>query len=338
MASKLIFTKDFSQLKDVLSSLGGTWDESQPTKKVLRIGRGIMNWFETTGTLQFQGVEAESNELEAKVRAVLLPPVNPPEPSAEKSQSDEPKAATKTVRVINQAAADYLAGKFSNSEVVIGIVSAVGTDTGRVVTPLASRLERYGYKVQKIKVSELLGKTPSPKPPEFDRIRSLMGAGDKLREASKRNSILAAGAAAQIKGLRDTTHPKAAYIINSLKRPEEVELLRRIYGEAFFLIGIHADEKRRLSYLEDQGVKPDQAVELTRIDEEEAGDYGQRTRDTYHLSDFFINLGKNDDQVTNTVKRFLDLMFADPYRNPTFDEFAMFMVPRYFQWVSSTGG
>jgi len=69
----------------------------------------------------------------------------------------------------------------------------------------------------------------------------------------------------------------------------------------------------------------DQAVELTRIDEDENAPHGQRTRDTYHLSDFFINLGKNDDQVKSTVMRFLELIFSNPYRNPTFDEFAMFM-------------
>jgi len=43
------------------------------------------------------------------------------------------------------------------------------------------------------------------------------------------------------------------------------------------------------------------------------------------LSDFFISLGKNDDQVKNTVQRFLELLFSNPFRSPTFDEFAMFM-------------
>ena len=29
--------------------------------------------------------------------------------------------------------------------------------------------------------------------------------------------------------------------------------------------------------------------------------------------------------MANTLQRFLDLIFSDPYKNPTFDEFAMFM-------------
>ena len=67
MATKLIFTKEFSQLKDALAPIGGTWDESQPTKKVLRLEGGVMNWFESTGTLQFQGKDAGRDTLEGKV-------------------------------------------------------------------------------------------------------------------------------------------------------------------------------------------------------------------------------------------------------------------------------
>ena len=328
MATKIVFTKDFEKLKEILSPLGGAWDESQGSRKVLRVGRGVMNWFETTGTLQFQGVEAERDALESKVRKLLTPDAQPPEKPSAVEQTAEPTTTSASFSVVNTGidrdASNYLAGTFANSEVVVGIVSAVGTDSDRVITALDTRLQRYGYRVLKIRVSDLTGAKPSGTS-EFVRIKTLMSAGDTLRNRSQRNSILAAGAAAKIKELRKTSHPKTAYIINSLKRPEEVELLRRIYGEAFFLIGIHADEKRRLSFLEEKGIKIEQATELTRIDEEEAGTFGQRTRDTYHLSDFFINLGKNDDHVKNTVKRFLDLMFADPYRNPTFDEFAMFM-------------
>lgn len=92
------------------------------------------------------------------------------------------------------------------------------------------------------------------------------------------------------------------------------------------MFGIHADEKRRRTYLvEDKSLTQVQADELIRIDEDEKIEHGQRTRDTFHLSDFFISLGKNDDQVKNTVQRFLELLFSNPFRNPTFDEFAMFM-------------
>lgn len=326
MAIKLIFTKDFPQLKDALTSIGGNWDETQPTKKVLRHDGGVMNWFESTGTLQFQGKETARDTLEAKVKDLLYPQTQSPftPETTVRFIEAEPKHGPPTAHVNNLDAAQYLQGTFANSEVIIGIVSAVGTDATRVTRPLTDRIQRYGYKVKEIRVSELTGVMIPSGTPEYVRIKSLMAAGDKMRE--KNNSILAAGVASKVKGLRDSTYRKTAYIINSLKHPDEVEMLRRIYGEAFFLIGIHADEKRRLAYLQDdRGLTSKEAVELTRIDEDEDVKHGQRTRDTFHLSDFFINLGKNDDQVKNTVKRFLELIFAHPYRNPTFDEFAMFM-------------
>ena len=75
--------------------------------------------------------------------------------------------------------------------------------------------------------------------------------------------------------------------------PDEVETLRKIYGQGFYLFGIHADKKRRLYYLtNDKGLTDEQAIELTAIDEDEKITYGHRTRDTYHLADFFINFGK----------------------------------------------
>jgi hypothetical protein len=142
-----------------------------------------------------------------------------------------------------------------------------------------------------------------------------MGKGDELRKTAKNNAILAYGSAKLIKKARTGDNKKKAYIINSLKHPDEVETLRKISGQGFYLFGIHSDKKRRLHYLtNDKGLTVTQATQLTDIDEDEKIPHGQRTRDTYHLSDFFINFGKNDDQVKNTIQRFLELIFSHPYK------------------------
>ncbi len=54
---KSIFTGTYVQLKEKLSSINGEWYESQPNKRVLRLNGGVMNWFESTGTIQFQGMD-----------------------------------------------------------------------------------------------------------------------------------------------------------------------------------------------------------------------------------------------------------------------------------------
>lgn len=323
---KLIFTENYERLKEKLSSVEGEWDESQPNKKVLRRNDGVMNWYETTGTIQFQGKQESRNELEKLVLVALNPErkLTYEEPACKRN--NEPiKDEHIPVEATDQSfAIKYLKGKFENSEIIIGIVSAVGTETPRVITPLTDRLKHFGYETIEIKVSSLLGAGSATT--EYDRIKGLMEAGDSLRESTKNNAILAYGTTKLINERRNEKNAKRAFIVNSLKHPDEVETLRKIYGQGFYLFGIHADKKRRLHYLtNDKNLTDDQAVELTAIDEDEKVSHGQRTRDTYHLSDFFINFGKNDDQVKNTIQRFLELIFSHPYKNPTFDEFAMFM-------------
>lgn len=320
-----IFTGSYVQLKDKLSSINGDWDESQPNKKVLRLNGGVMNWFESTGTIQFQGKDTPRLQLENKVLSLINPghtPIAIPEPPITTEPAAQGESSSANSESVGKA---YLNNRFDNSEIIIGIVSAVGTETLRVITPLRDRLTHFGYHTEEIKVSSLLiGSTHDTG--EYSRIKNLMSAGDARRETSKNNAILAYGAAKLIAQSRNSDKQKRAYIINSLKHPDEVEALRKIYGQGFYLFGIHADKKRRLHYLiNDKNMTDKQAIELTEVDEDEKVTHGQRTRDTYHLADFYINFGKNDDQVKNTIQRFLELIFAHPYKNPTFDEFAMFM-------------
>jgi len=323
---KIIYTSDFSGLKDKLSGLSGEWDESQANKKVFRLSGGIMNWYESTGTIQFQGKEKDKSSLESQVKTLLYPDEYPASEVHHAPEEPRQEESPETKKGNTKVESQYLAGMFTDSEIIIGIVSAVGTEVTRVITPLKDRLKGFGYEVIEIKVSSLLSGVKESK--EYDRIKHLMTKGDSLRKESKNNAILAYGAAKLINEKRKSigSTKKIAYIINSLKHPEEVGVLRKIYGQGFYLFGIHADKKRRLHYLtHDKGLTAPQASELAEIDEDENVSHGQRTRDTYHLSDFFINFGKNDDYVKNTIQRFLELMFSHPYRNPTFDEFAMFM-------------
>jgi len=323
----LKFTGSFDDLKAILSSLDSDWDTSQPGKKVLRINGGVLNWFESTGTLQFQGKADSKTMLEQHISHLLYPDEypEPPEISKKIKSLSEVEQRINTPIQEDSIEKKYLEGTYTETELVIGIVNAVGTETRRVVEPLTNRLNNFGYDVKEIKVSSLLDVPSQPK--EYERIKLSMEKGDFLRKESNDNAILAAGAIKKIQESRGGSDPsKTVFLINSLKHPDEVALLRRVYSHGFFLLGIHSDEKRRTGYLvNDKGLGQQEAADLIKIDEDEAVTYGQRTRDTYHLSDFFVNLGRNEDQVKNTIQRFLDLLFSYPYSNPTFDEFAMFM-------------
>jgi deoxycytidylate deaminase len=112
---------------------------------------------------------------------------------------------------------------------------------------------------------------------------------------------------------------KTAHIITSLKRPEEVNTLRRIYGSGFFLIGLSASRAHRDLYFKERGMTS-VAPSLIEKDASEAREFGQQMRETFHLADVFVSMDGYSDQL----ERFLDVIFGSPKETPTREEQAMF--------------
>lgn len=233
---------------------------------------------------------------------------------------------------------ETLAKVHSQSELVIGLVGAVGTELKKVSEIIEERLKAFQYKCEEIRIShniiKSLMKVRYNTNDEYQRISKYMDSGNKARKISEDNAILALGAASLINYKRTSKSgyqerkqmPRQAYIIRSLKHPEEVQILRQIYSVGFYLIGVFSDEKRRIEYLtQDHGINRDKAREIIQRDEDENIDYGQRTRDTFHLSDFFVHADGQEEKLKKNIWRILDIIFGHPYKTPTFDEFAMFM-------------
>ncbi|HRZ84455.1 MAG TPA: cytidine deaminase, partial [Candidatus Hydrogenedentes bacterium] len=222
-----------------------------------------------------------------------------------------------------------LSGQLPGAELVIGLVGSVGADLQSLVPQISRCLKRYDYTTEVIRLSELISHVVEVPDlagaSEYTRIDTMMTLGNEARETSKDNAILAMVASAQIYGGRtdSSPRPRHAFVINSLKHPDEVNLLRRIYGNGFFLVGVYVDPKQRhTNLLKTKDMKDSEARALMQRDEAEGVPCGQRTRDTFHLSDFFIHL---DRTARQSLTRFFDVVFADPYRTPLFDEYAMFM-------------
>ncbi|ADG69426.1 CMP/dCMP deaminase zinc-binding protein [Planctopirus limnophila DSM 3776] len=220
-------------------------------------------------------------------------------------------------------------------ELMIGLLHAVGTDSDRFIRDLQKSLERASYTVEVIRVSsDVMSRMSGDNTPyksEYDRINKMMDAGNKSR-AEHGDSVLAQGVVANIYSRRlssnETIQPKqkAAFIISSLKRPEEVEFLRVTYPSGFLLIGVHQSEQDRRQELTRKGLSTEQVDRLLDRDADESEDpHGQRLRKTFHLADFFIDLSSNQSQLACDIDRIVDLWFGNPFQTPTFDEHAMFM-------------
>lgn len=224
----------------------------------------------------------------------------------------------------------------NDSELVIGLVAAVGTNLELLKISITEMLKAYSYEVREIRISKNIIKNFVEIPPSEDNFyisNQLMSAGNLLRKKSKNNAILSMAVSALISSSRDkddndmpTPNKRTAYLIHSLKHPDEVNLLREVYTNGFYLIGVYANEDRRIKYLVDHRyMSESEAKELILRDADEDDKWGQHTRDTYELSDFFVNFDNNYDRITNHLWRFFDLIFGRPNVSPTFDEYAMSM-------------
>jgi deoxycytidylate deaminase len=227
--------------------------------------------------------------------------------------------------------------EYPEAELVFGFVFPVGTDYSGVLLTLENYIKRFNYRPSVIKLSHFISAIQTKvetgvtldETNETRRIDTYMTVGDRLCELAESESFLVSAAVAEINRSRkrmggDTVEPlpKTVHILMSLKRPREVELLRSIYGAGFYLIGVFASEHDRLKYLtEDKNIPWRDALRLMKRDQDEDAAFGQRSRDTFQLSDVFIQL--KQDEYKEPLERFLDLVFGNPYITPGADEYAM---------------
>jgi hypothetical protein len=270
-------------------------------------GGGILNWHPVTGRVDYQGKEAGKSQLQTLVE-LLLSGTTPekrsqPEPADRSSRELSPRqpapatdapfagASARAGDSLDALSAQgqYLTQTSADSEIVIGLVGAVGTDLGTVAKIIEERLEKhFNYRHVQIRISTDV--IPLVVPPsdsgssEFAQMKAKMDDGDKARELANDNAVLALGAAAIIAEKRKQECgspqrlPRHAYTIRSLKRPEEVNQLRAIYPGGFYLIGVHCDPERRQNYLKkSRNLSDDEADLLMRRDERDDNPYGQRT-------------------------------------------------------------
>lgn len=275
----------------------------------------LINWNEATGTIEVLCRSDKANILFEIFNVV----------------------SDKAYKIENETKQENFLGEiYPDSELVIGLVGAVGSRLGQLSDILKGYLvDRFKYDVEVISVSsQIIKKYKGDKiknDDEFSRIKSYMDSGNELRNKSNDNSFVALDAARVISEVREQREKegkkkRVAYIINSLKHDEEIKRLRQIYSEGFYQISLYESSQRRSEYLiKDKGMQTQQVDELIQRDEGEEKGHGQHTRDAFHLADYFVKYDGSYDGLRNSCFRFLSLIFGDPFITPTFDEFATYM-------------
>ena len=248
-------------------------------------------------------------------------------------------------------------------ELVFGLVGPIGCAIHDVADALDRALKEVDYTPHRISLSRLirdnLPSTAEQRLHQPSCLQDKIDAGNALRRHHDSNGVLAAYAMAEIRAERgrdnerrnpirdeedesDTTEgkgavapseqprPRTAYILDQLKRPEEVDLLGKVYGPRFLQVSVTAALEDRMEALkartrDDEPQIPDNEVEqkareLVAADQaEEAEPYGQRISEIFHRGDVFID-ATDTDTLARTTRRFVYALFGRTNIGPTRDE------------------
>ncbi|WP_170929116.1 deaminase [Mycobacterium paraense] len=234
------------------------------------------------------------------------------------------------------------------NELIFGIVRPVGVDRDRFVSVLTQQLTEFGYAVEHIRLSSLLSEIYMVGVPdldslsEADRTHALISAGDQLCEITGTAAAVAFCGVLDIsfrRQKRTDSTGRVAYIVDSIKRLEEVYQLKDIYGDRYIQFGLQSSENNRKEFLRSKEksvtfAKSDNQIEsdvnlLMDRDLRESSRFGQNTMRAFPLSDIFVDM---DTSIERQVVRVVNLLFDSPeYEVPTTEEYGM-----HLAYISST--
>lgn len=231
-------------------------------------------------------------------------------------------------------------------ELVICLSVAVGTDTTAVADALSAELLAVGYQPVLVRLSALMSQIPgldylAKLEAEDDRIRDSMTAGNEIRRIIDHADAVVRLALSDIHEKRASLNESGdgsvpaerhCFIISSLKRDEELQTLRKLFGQRVLLVSVYEPREQRLENLckkiassrssADPELYRATADELIDTDQKERANLlGQRLEDVFQKADVFLKAGVD---LRSDVRRFIQLLFQAPYITPTVDELLMF--------------
>ncbi|MBC2808060.1 dCMP deaminase (plasmid) [Rhizobium ruizarguesonis] len=230
-------------------------------------------------------------------------------------------------------------------EIVIGIVSPVGTVVRTSIEALRKEFGAKGYNVHHIKISdqfpaiaETFGYAGLNTKTRYDRIDSYITFGNYLRD----NMGAATLAAVAISAIAEKRPPDRgrgnAFIIDQLKTEQELDLLRDVYGTSFFQISIYSARDVRVDNLangmahdnkkRDANFFRGKSETLVARDEDEFNEpNGQKVGKIFQFADVVINADRTEDHnnVADQIERFIDLLFGHNGYSPNRLEYGMYL-------------
>lgn len=237
----------------------------------------------------------------------------------------------------NQNTIELISGRQSN-ELVIAFCGAIGSGIKAIRESFTKAL-KINYDVRHVHISILMDnmeKRPSIYNDSYERYIEKQKQGNRLREKYS-SQILAESAIYEITKIKeklksehnipqdDKFKGRVVYLIDQLKNLAEVELLRLVYQNNFYLVGVLRNESERKRNLRDENIPSQKIDELIHLDRKSGGAKGQQVEKTILDADFFIrNNQSHSTYLDSKVERFIDLIHGKNGVSPSFHEKGMF--------------
>lgn len=231
-------------------------------------------------------------------------------------------------------------------ELFIGFVAPIGTDIRGAINSFSNYFAAEGYNVIELKVTAVFDRLAhylKPKKklvssPEAKRLQTYIQYGNQLRQTFNDDELLAAITITRIVQRRTSSRlqpEKNVYLLSQFKRREEIDLLRSVYGRAFFQVSVYSRRGTRVDNLSrrfaegqnrgDPASFRGSAEEIVQKDENESDElHGQRVSKVFHDADVILNSDKGEEDIKKQVTRFCDLLFGSNKISPNKNEYGMF--------------
>ena len=242
-------------------------------------------------------------------------------------------------------------------ELVFGLVGPIGVNMDDVQSCLAEALSQVGYKAEVVHLTQLLKKYEKDLhgPKQTTIYADKIATANAFCSTAENGAAMAALAISEIRNIRGAQQPlegedavsrsrrpipKTAYIVRQLKREEEVELLRSVYGAKFLQVSVSLDKDARIENLKNRLSKEHpgltahdcerSARELVSTDEHQLDEdgsqtsFGQQVGDIFHLGDFFVD-GSETGKIAIATQNFVRAFFGNNGISPTKDEFGAYL-------------
>ncbi len=228
-------------------------------------------------------------------------------------------------------------------EAFIGLIAPIGVNIDGVVIALSDALRNISYETNPIRLTDLIEEQKARYDTnyisQFERYQKFIKAGDELCEDGGRDDLFALYGVgrlnAQYKDRNKTLPSNVVHVFRQLKRVDEIETLRSVFGTNILMVACHATKSSRITYLGSKILSSSRglgrseldarALEIIAIDENEKDNpHGQRVVECFSHADFVMDCTTHA-ALTASASRFVETFFGNPFASPTVDEYCSYV-------------